>query len=481
MVKKKWKNAMAPLDFETVWNNAVEAFRASRISEESKNQMDRYFGQFIKHELSGTDCIITVEQPLQVQWFTDLYSEGLAKALCAYGAPPEVKVVFKAPQDAKTFVPPPPKKETANPQIEAKRRPAKTQYRKTPSTLELDSSYTFENFVCGPSNSFAHATAVAVAKDPGRAYNPLFLWGDTGLGKTHLMQAIGHEVLKRLPGASVCYITSETLLNEYVNALQSSSISEFRNRYRNTDVLLIDDIQFIAGKKQIQEEFFNTFNALLTAHKQIVITCDVAPRDLSGLESRLLSRFQGGMVIEIESPSYETRMAILKSKANFMGRHIPDEALDFIAENIHSHVRALEGALRRVSAVADLNPELELNREQVRRILRDSIENEQVVKKLTISEIQQTVAQHFSVSVKEILSQDRSQPLVTPRQVAMFLARKLTLASLSAVAKEFDKSHPTVYHGIKTIEKRMEVEEQLKAEVFDIVTKLGRRPEDLQS
>ena len=297
------------------------------------------------------------------------------------------------------------------------------------------------------------------------------------------MQAIGHEAMRRLPGTYVCYITSETLLNEYVSAIQNSSLPEFRNKYRNTDILLIDDIQFMAGKRQIQEEFFNTFNALQTAKKQIVITCDVAPRDISGLEARLLSRFQGGMVIEIESPSYETRLAILKSKARAMGRTVPvpDEALDFIAENIHSHVRALEGALKRVCAVADINPSLVLDREQVRRILRDSIESEKVAKELTISEIRLAVAKHYNVTVEDILSTDKSQSIVTPRQVAMFLARKLTVASLPNIAESFKRTHATIHHGVKTIEKRMEVESQLYASICDLVAGLGRNPEELKA
>ncbi len=470
-------------DFETIWQDAIAILRGSLEKEEAKNQMDRYLGQFLAHELRGNECVITVAQPLQVEWFTGLYSRGLASALCAAGADPDITVRFAA--QAATEIPPAREETAARARMDAAaarhvRAPARRREFPMP---ELDANYTFDNFVRGPSNSFAHAAAQAVAKDPGRTYNPLFIWGDTGLGKTHLMQAIGHEAMRRLPGTYVCYITSETLLNEYVSAIQNSSLPEFRNKYRNTDILLIDDIQFMAGKRQIQEEFFNTFNALQTAKKQIVITCDVAPRDISGLEARLLSRFQGGMVIEIESPSYETRLAILKSKARAMGRTVPvpDEALDFIAENIHSHVRALEGALKRVCAVADINPSLVLDREQVRRILRDSIESEKVAKELTISEIRLAVAKHYNVTVEDILSTDKSQSIVTPRQVAMFLARKLTVASLPNIAESFKRTHATIHHGVKTIEKRMEVESQLYASICDLVAGLGRNPEELKA
>ena len=469
---------MSTVDFNEIWAKALNRFLVSLEKPETKMQAERYFSQIRSYRLEGNECVITLSQPLLVDWLSNsFYQEGIESALCACGADPGIKVRFAASHE------PPP--EITHSENVSTPEPPKEQRRVSrhhaPSTIELDSNFTFDNFVRGPSNSFAHASALAVAKDPGRTYNPLFIWGGTGLGKTHLMQAIGHEAMKNIKGINVCYITSETLLNEYVNALQTSSLAQFRSKYRNTDILLIDDIQFIADKRQIQEEFFNTFNALFIAKKQIVITCDVAPRDLSGLESRLLSRFQGGMVIEIESPSYETRLAILKSKSKTLQTHIPDEALDFIAENIHSHVRALEGALKILCAVVKINPELELNKEQLRHILKDSIENEKAVKELSISEIQKTVGEHYGVTVQEILSADRSQSLVTPRQVAMFLARKLTVSSLPRVAESFGKSHATIHHGVKTIERRMEVEPNLRAAVYDLAAKLGRNPEELKS
>ena len=349
-----------------------------------------------------------------------------------------------------------------------------------PSTMPMHENYTFENFVKGPSNSFAHAAATAVAKGPGRtSYNPLFIYGGTGLGKTHLMEAIGHYVLDRHPEMSVCYITSETFLNEYVNALQNDAMHAFRERYRKVDLLLLDDVQFIAGKQQIQEEFFNTFNSLLGLRKQVVMTSDVAPKDLKGCEERLTGRFQQGMVVEIESPSYETRLAILKSKA-LAGQHlIPDEILKFIAENIRSHVRAIEGALNRVVTFVDLNHDIPLTLEIAQHLLKDSIEEEKTIKDLTVDEIMRTVALAYGVKMEDILSKERTQTLVTPRQVAMFLSCKLTTRSLQEIGRSFGKTHATVYHGAQTIQKRIDVESELRKTVENITSQLGRNPSEL--
>jgi chromosomal replication initiator protein len=302
-----------------------------------------------------------------------------------------------------------------------------------------------------------------VAKGPGRtSYNPLFIYGGTGLGKTHLMEAIGHYVLDHSPSSSVCFITSETFLNEYVNAIQNDALPAFRERYRKVDVLLLDDVQFIAGKEKVQEEFFNTFNSLILYHKQIVITSDVSPKNLNRFEERLIGRFQQGMVVEIESPSYETRLAILKFKAQSTQKIIPEEILKFIAENIRSHVRAIEGALSRIVTFMSMQGDVPLTIEIAKHLLRDSIEEEKSIKDLSISDIMKTVATFYGVTIDDILSAQRTQTLVTPRQLAMFLSRKLTTRSLQEIAEEFKKTHATVLHGAQTIQKRLDVEPELK-------------------
>ena len=345
------------------------------------------------------------------------------------------------------------------------------------STLPLNENYTFAEFVVGTSNSWAHAAAKGVVENPGApGYNPLFIHGGTGLGKTHLMQAIGNEIRKNNSSLAVCYLTAETFLNEYINNLQNHTINSFREKYRKIDVLLVDDVQFLQRGEQCQEEFFNTFNALTGDHKQIVMTSDVAPKDLPKISERLISRFEGGMVQEIESPTYETRLAILRKKAESISTTLPDLALKFIAENIKSHVRAMEGALAKVRVSVQLNPFETLTESMLSRLLKDFIERENSFKKMSVKEIQEAVALKYSVSMDQILSSERTQSIVTPRQMAMFIARKYTTKSLQEIAEVFEKTHATVVHGVKTIEKRLDVEPELKATLQEIISENGLYP-----
>ena len=454
---------------DSLWNSVVQQVKMLLPTEIERNRMDRYFPLMHSPRLEDNCYVIEVGEQIQVEMFAKLYSQLILEALQSCEEKVD-EVRFIVSKDL-----------AAQQQQPAKYRPAPaTPQRGMPSTMPMHENYTFENFVKGPSNSFAHAAATAVAKGPGRtSYNPLFIYGGTGLGKTQLMEAIGHYVLDRHPEMSVCYITSETLLNEYVNALQNDAMHAFRERYRKVDLLLLDDVQFIAGKQQIQEEFFNTFNSLLGLRKQVVMTSDVAPKDLKGCEERLTGRFQQGMVVEIESPSYETRLAILKSKA-LAGQHlIPDEILKFIAENIRSHVRAIEGALNRVVTFVDLNHDIPLTLDIAQHLLKDSIEEEKTIKDLTVDEIMRTVALAYGVKMEDILSKERTQTLVTPRQVAMFLSCKLTTRSLQEIGRSFGKTHATVYHGAQTIQKRIDVESELKKTVENITSQLGRNPSEL--
>ena len=456
------------------WDKIVATYRAGLVTREEKNRMDLHFPQFISHSLSGSECKIGVAEELQRDWFTQLYAKPLEEAIRSSGFGEGVKVTFvvEAPSKVVRSAPQP---SAAKSSVAQPRR-----MRALPSTLPLHENYTFDNFVRGPSNSFACAAATAVAKGLGRtAYNPLFIWGGTGLGKTHLMEAIGHYVLDNNPEASVCYITSETFLNEYVNALASAGLPAFRARYRRYDLLLIDDVQFIVGKKQFQEEFFNTINQLLIYSKQVVMTSDVAPTELQGLEERLISRFQQGMVVEIEVPSFETRLAILKSKMQARQRIIPDDILSFIAENIRSHVRAIEGALSRVVTFMDVNPGMSLTLEIAQHLLKDMIEDEATIKNITPDAIIQATAEHYGVSVADIKAPGRTATLVTPRQMAMFIATKLTTTSLAQIGKAFDRKHTTVFYGSQQIQKRISVEPELKEAIRQISMKLGRKLEDV--
>ena len=455
---------------DSLWNSVVQQVKMLLPTELERNRMDRFFPLMHSPRREENLYVIEVGEQIQVEMFTNLYAKLIQEALQTSGINVD-EVRFVVAKDVPAL---------------QQQQPAHrhlfqaTPQRGVPSTMPMHENYTFENFVKGPCNSFAHAAATAVAKGPGRtSYNPLFIYGGTGLGKTHLMEAIGHYVLDKHPEMSVCYITSETFLNEYVNALQNDAMQAFRERYRKVDLLLLDDVQFIADKKQIQEEFFNTFNSLLGLHKQVVMTSDVAPKDLKGCEERLTGRFQQGMVVEIESPSYETRLAILKSKALAARHNIPDEILNFIAENIRSHVRAMEGALNRVVTFVDLNSDIPLTLDIAQHLLKDSIEEEKTIKDLTVDEIMRAVAQFYGVKMEEILSKERTQTLVTPRQVAMFLSCKLTTRSLVEIGRSFGKTHATVYHGAQTIQKRIDVEAELRKTVENITSQLGRNPSEL--
>ncbi len=319
----------------------------------------------------------------------------------------------------------------------------------------LNPKYTFDTFVVGSGNRFPHAAALAAASEPAAVYNPLFLYGGVGLGKTHLMQAIGHYVLKHHPHLHVVYVSSERFTNDLINALQTKSMVEFRQRYRSVDVLLIDDIHFVAGKESTQEEFFHTFNALYQANKQIVISSDRPPKEIPTLEDRLRSRFEWGLTADIQAPDIETRVAILRQKARNEGYSVPDEVLDFIASHIQSNIRELEGALNRVIAFSSLHQRplsVELATEALKEILPDT-----QPKPVTIQRIQEIVASHFGIKVADLKGKRRSRSVTVPRQIAMYLSRELTDASLPRIGEEFGgRDHTTVMHACEKIRKDSE-------------------------
>lgn len=324
----------------------------------------------------------------------------------------------------------------------------------------LNPKYTFNTFVVGNSNRFAHAACYAVGEAPARAYNPLFIYGGVGLGKTHLMQAIGHRILFNNPSASVRYVSSEQFTNELIGSIRDDSTPAFRNKYRNIDVLLIDDIQFLAGKERTQEEFFHTFNTLYETNKQVVISSDRPPRNIPTLEDRLRSRFEWGLITDIQIPDLETRIAILRKKAETDELNVPYDILDYIANNIDSNIRELEGALIRVVAFATIN-NMSLNMETAIDALKEIMPPPQP-KKITIECIQKEVCKYYDLNINEMLSKKRNKQLVYPRQVAMFLCRKMTDASFPLIGDQFGgRDHTTVMHGVEKIDKEAAENQEL--------------------
>ena len=332
---------------------------------------------------------------------------------------------------------------------------------------------TFDTFVVGNNNTFAHAAALAVSQTPGKSYNPLFLYGGVGLGKTHLLHAIGHYVVSHRGGARVAYVSSEKFTNEYIDAIQESQLVRFRKKYRQSDVLLIDDIQFLAGKERIQEEFFHTFNALHEAHRQIVLTCDRPASEIQNLEHRLVSRFEWGLVTDLQPPDVETRLAILRKKAKLMCVQLPDEILNFLANRIRTNIRRLEGALIRVSSYAALT-ENKLNIESVEGLLREVLHEEGRFS-ISIDIIQKKVAEHFDIRLADMTSKRRPENIAFPRQVAMFLTRQMTESSLNTIGEAFGgRDHGTVLHACRQVKNRMEVDPNVRQIVHYLEKQLTR-------
>ena len=338
----------------------------------------------------------------------------------------------------------------------------------------LNPKYTFDSFVIGNSNRFAHAACLAVAESPAKAYNPLFIYGGVGLGKTHLMHAIGHYILSNNPNAKVVYVSSEKFTNELINSIKDDKNVEFRNKYRNVDVLLIDDIQFIANKERTQEEFFHTFNALHDANKQIILSSDRPPKEIPTLEDRLRSRFEWGLIADVAAPDYETRIAILKKKADVENLNIPNEVMAYIATKIKANIRELEGALIRVVAFSSLTNK-EVSVDLASEALKDIISNKNS-KQITIELIQEIVANYFSLRLEDFKSARRTRNVAYPRQIAMYLSRKLTDTSLPKIGEEFGgRDHTTVIHAYEKILQNLKVDEALQNTINDITKKLTQK------
>ena len=390
---------------------------------------------FESREDARAALTVSVPSPVFADWIRGRHGALLAREAAAAGFP-DLDFRFQA---AAVSIPP---------------APAAAPAPSLPRGLVLNPRFTFDTFVVGSSNQFAHAAARAVGESPSRSYNPLFLYGGVGLGKTHLMHAIAHEILRRSPGMRVAYLSAERFLNELINALRFEKMHEFKSRYRELDVLLMDDIQFIAGKDSTQEEFFHTFNALHDAQKQIVVTSDALPKEIPTLEERLRSRFEWGLIADIQPPDLEMKVAIIRKKAAAEKADIPDDVSLFIAGTVKSNIRELEGRLNRVLAFSSLTGK-PVSVELAKETLRDILGNEE--NRAIPSEILKSVALHYGLRVSDLKAKTNAKPIAFPRQVAMFLCRRLTALSYPEIGRLFnDKHHSTVMHSVEKIEKMIE-------------------------
>ena len=425
----------------SVWARALDFIKKELDNDQAFNI---WFGP-VKFVSSSQDGLaLEVPHKFFKAWLLDHY-KALIESSVRKAAGKELRIEFVLSEAGDEEVLDKPRKE--EPKKDAK--PFWPFGRQVPPTsakeIGLNPKYSFESFVVGPSNRFAHAASVAVSDSPAKAYNPLFIYGGVGLGKTHLMHAMGQRVAAKFPKANVLYISSEEFTNQLIGAIQNRSTPKFREKYRHVDILLIDDIHFIAGKESTQEEFFHTFNTLYDAHKQIVVSSDRPPKEIRALEERLVSRFEWGLVTDIQPPDFETRMAILKKKSERETIVLPEEVLYFLAEKIKSNIRELEGALIRVVAYAKL-VEKDVSVDLVKEVLKDMIiEGE---KKVTIEMIQKKVSEYFDMKLSDMRAKKRSRAVAYPRQIAMYLARQLTDFSLPEIGEQFGgRDHTTVMHA----------------------------------
>ncbi|WP_442597277.1 chromosomal replication initiator protein DnaA [Neobacillus sp. D3-1R] len=436
-----------------LWNAALSTIE-KKIS---KPSFDTWLKSTKAHSLQGDLLVITAPNEFARDWLEERYSH-LISSILAEITGEELTVKFIIPQNQKEedldF--PPPQKQT-------KKEDELIEY---PQNI-LNPKYLFDTFVIGSGNRFAHAASLAVAEAPAKAYNPLFIYGGVGLGKTHLMHAIGHYVLDHNPSAKVVYLSSEKFTNEFINSIRDNKAIEFRNKYRNVDVLLIDDIQFLAGKESTQEEFFHTFNTLHEESKQIIISSDRPPREIPTLEDRLRSRFEWGLITDITPPDLETRIAILRKKAKAEGLDIPNEVMLYIANQIDTNIRELEGALIRVVAYSSLINK-DINADLAAEALKDIIPSSKP-KVITILDIQKVVGQTYSIKLEDFKAKKRTKSVAFPRQIAMYLSRELTDYSLPKIGEEFGgRDHTTVIHAHEKISKLLQTDSQLEKQLKEI-------------
>ncbi|GIN59645.1 chromosomal replication initiator protein DnaA [Lederbergia ruris] len=425
----------------------------------SKPSFDTWLRLTKAHKLQGDTMIVTAPNEFARDWLEGHYTELLAGLLYEIIGE-ELHVKFIIPPDQEE---------------EEKKAPAIQKVEKKESVdvyqNMLNPKYTFETFVIGAGNRFAHAASLAVAEAPAKAYNPLFIYGGVGMGKTHLMHAIGHYIVEHKPDAKVVYLSSEKFTNEFINAIRDNKAVDFRNKYRSVDILLIDDIQFLAGKESTQEEFFHTFNTLHEESKQIVIASDRPPKEIPTLEDRLRSRFEWGLITDITPPDLETRIAILRKKAKADGLDIPNEVMLYIANQIDTNIRELEGALIRVVAFSSLINK-DINADLAAEALKSIIPGAKQ-KEITILDIQKIIGAEYNVKLEDFKAKKRTKSIAFPRQIAMYLSRELTDFSLPKIGEEFGgRDHTTVIHAHEKISKLIETDSNFKSKLEEIQASL---------
>ncbi len=452
-------------DLEKFW----DSFNAEMRSEFNEVSYNAWFKNTkpVSFNKGTHELVISVQTPVAKGYWEQNISANLIQSAYAY-AGIDIYPVFvvkngQAPSSERML----------EPQPQAKPEKARPQGREFTKDLRLNEKYTFENFIQGEGNKLAAGAALAVADNPGTFYNPLFIFGGVGLGKTHLMQAIGHQMLAERPDAKVVYIQSETFVNDFINSIKNKTQDKFREKYRTADLLLVDDIQFFAKKEGIQEEFFHTFETLYNDQKQIVMTSDRLPTEIPDLSERLVSRFAWGLQVEITPPDLETRIAILRKKTESEGLEIDESTLDYVASQVDTNIRELEGALVKVQAQATIQKQ-DINIGLARSALAD-LKLVQKSRGLQISKIQEVVANYFQTSVPDLKGKKRVRQIVIPRQIAMYLSRELTDASLPKIGQEFGgKDHTTVMHACDKIARQIKTDTEIKSAVSDLRQMLER-------
>jgi chromosomal replication initiator protein len=450
----------------TIWDT-LSALISARVSADS---FHRWFSDVGVCGDDGSVLTLSVPNPIHKFFIESNYLALVQGAVAeAFDGSRTIKIVARQLDDMETT--------PALPAVEEPAEPVRVQVRErltaAPMSSGMNPRNTFDSFVVGSNNQFAYAAALAVAQAPAKTYNPLFIYGGSGLGKTHLLQAVGHHVLNSRKGSKVFYLSSEQFTNEFIDAIQHGTLVKFRKKYRQADVLMIDDIQFLAGKERSQEEFFHTFNTLHDGHKQIILSSDRPASEIEKLEQRLVSRFEWGMTGELQPPDMETRIAILKSKAAALKIDLDAWVIEFLADKIRNNVRRLEGALMRVASYSSLSGR-QITREDIENLLRD-IFQEQARRAVTIDQIQRKVAETFDLRIADMTSKRRLASIAYPRQIAMFLSRELTNSTLSEIGDSFGgKDHGTVIHACKLIKRRMEEDERTRHMIRSIETQLQR-------
>ncbi len=442
-----------------IWDRAL-GFIESRMG---KDVIETWFRQTCLGEINGSNATIIVPNKFFGEWLGRNYRTLIGEAIhSAQGKEGEgqVKILFVVGDENNPSDIQPP---ALGSQPTVQGRPPRRQL--------PNPKYTFDNFVVGASNQFAHAASLAVAEAPARAYNPFFIYGGVGLGKTHLLNSIGNFVMEKT-NLRIAYVTTEQFTNEVINSIRYDKMIDLRRRYRNVDMLLIDDIQFLAGKERTQEEFFHTFNTLYEDRKQIVLSSDRFPKEMPSMEERLRSRFEWGLIADLQPPDLETRIAILRKKSEDEGIAIGDEVIQLVAENLKSNIRELEGALIRLGAYATLTGKI-ITTEMAKTILRDLLGHKR--KFITLEDVQEVVASRFNVKISDLKSKRRTKTLVHPRQIAMFLSRELTASSFPEIGREFGgKDHTTIIHACRQIEKALDNDTALRTTLESLKDEISK-------